>query len=381
MQPNNFYRPTFAQVDLNSIKLNILNLKKHISSFVDVIAVVKANAYGHGDLEVANAALETGVRMLAVATPDEAIRLRANGVESPILVLGFSPPSFAIVASEYDITLTVFQEDWFLHIPTLPRMLNIHIKIDTGMGRLGVMTESQLETLIQAISRRPDVKIDGVFTHFATADQEDVVQFTNQLDQFKKMLHYFPERPRCIHTANSAAALMHVDSLFDAVRFGISMYGLSPSAFVSRKLPFQLMQAMSLHTEVVHIKKVSAGSTISYGATYTACEDEWIATLPIGYADGMLRGLAGQEVLIQGKRMPIIGRICMDQCMIRLDGPVKIGEPVILIGRQGNEEVTIEEWAQKLHTISYEVPCILTNRVPRKYKHTHTLVFDINRPT
>ncbi|WP_019414609.1 alanine racemase [Paenisporosarcina sp. TG20] len=378
MQPNNFYRPTFAQVDLNSIKVNILNLKKHISSFVDVIAVVKANAYGHGDLEVSKAALETGVRMLAVATPDEAIRLRTNGIESPILVLGYSPPSFAVVASENDITLTVFQEEWFLHIQPLPRNLNVHIKIDTGMGRLGVITELQLKTLIQTISKRSDVKIDGVFTHFATADEEDVIQFTSQLDKFKRMLQLFPERPRCIHTANSAAALIHAESLFDAVRFGISMYGLSPSAFVSRELPFQLMQAMTLHTEVVHIKNVLAGSTISYGATYTVSKDEWIATLPIGYADGMLRGLAGQEVLIQGKRMPIIGRICMDQCMIRLDRPVNIGEPVILIGRQGNEEITIEDWAQKLHTISYEVPCILTQRVPRKY--THTLVFDINRP-
>ncbi|MCZ8536700.1 alanine racemase [Paenisporosarcina quisquiliarum] len=367
MQPANFYRPTFAQIDLNALQMNILNLKKHIGPAVDVIAVVKANAYGHGDFEVSTAAVKAGASMLAVATPDEAIRLRASGIESPILVMGASPPSFAVTASQNDIMLTVFQTDWFLHIPALPNMLKIHIKIDTGMGRLGVTTESELSTLIQTINHRQDVVIDGVFTHFATADDEDVVQYTSQLEKFKTFLHCFPERPRCIHTANSAAALMHKESLFDAVRYGISMYGLSPSAYVDQGLPFPLERVMSLHTEVVHVKKVPAGSSISYGATYTADEDEWIATLPIGYADGMLRGLSGQEVLIQGKRLPVIGRICMDQCMVRLNGHVSIGEPVVLIGRQGNEQVNIEEWAQKLQTISYEIPCVLTNRVPRTY--------------
>ena len=367
MQPTNFYRPTYAEIDLNQIKMNILNLKKHIPHTVQVMAVVKANGYGHGDLEVSKVALEAGVSMLAVATPDEAIRLRVLGIESPILVLGACPPAFAVIASEQDITITVFQKDWFLHIPTLPKKLNVHIKIDTGMGRLGVTTESELSLLIQTIRQRTDVLIDGVFTHFATADEENVEQFNKQLTTFKTFLQLFPERPRCIHTANSAASLMHKDSLFDAVRFGISMYGLSPSPYVSDELPFPLGQALSLHTEVVHVKQVSAGSTISYGATYTAEKDEWIATLPIGYADGMLRGLSGQEVLIQGKRMPIIGRICMDQCMIRLDGQVLIGEPVVLIGRQGIEQITIQEWAQKLQTISYEIPCVLTNRVPRTY--------------
>jgi len=367
MQPTNFYRPTFAQIDLNAVKMNILNLKKHISHSVEIIAVVKANAYGHGDLEISKTALEAGVSMLAVATPDEAIRLRENGIESPILVLGASPPSFAKVASEHDIIVTVFQKDWFLHIPPLPKKLKVHIKIDTGMGRLGVTNESELDMLIQSIEQRLDVAIDGVFTHFATADEKDDIYFAKQLTKFKMLLQHFPERPRCIHAANSAAALMHMDSLFDAIRFGISMYGLLPSEHVKRELPFPLVQAMSLHTEVVHVKKVPAGSSVSYGATYTSSENEWIATLPIGYADGMLRGLSGQEVLIKGKRMPIVGKICMDQCMVRLAFQVNVGESVTLIGRQGTEQVTIDEWAQKLQTISYEIPCVLTNRVPRTY--------------
>ncbi len=365
MQPSNFFRPTFAQVDLNAIKMNILNLKKHIGHSVDVIAVVKANGYGHGDFEVSNAAIEVGVSMLAVATPDEAIQLRERGIDSPILVLGASPPSFAEIASAQDLTLTVFQQDWFFHIPTLPKKLNVHIKIDTGMGRLGVTTESELISLIQTINQREDVLIDGVYTHFATADEENADFFKDQLGQFKHYLKHFPNRPRCIHSANSAASLMHNEALFDAVRFGISMYGVSPSSYVNELLPFPLVKAMTLQTEVVHVKKVSSGSTVSYGATYTANQDEWIATLPIGYADGLLRGMGGQEVLIQGKRMPIIGRVCMDQCMVRLNEQVPIGEPVMLIGRQGTEEITIEEWAQKLQTISYEILCVLKNRVPR----------------
>ena len=367
LQHTNFYRPTYASVDLNSIKKNILNVKKHIGQSVDVIAVVKANAYGHGDMEIAETALQAGAGMLAVATPDEAVRLRDNGIESPVLVIGASPPSFAKEASERDITLTVFRNDWIEHIPAIPKKLKVHIKIDSGMGRLGARTESELRKLIQTADQHASLEIDGVFTHFATADEMDDTHYNHQLETFKTMLEQFQERPRCIHAANSAASLVHHDALFDAVRLGISMYGISPSPYVSTQLPFELERAMSIHTEVAHVKQVSKGSTISYGATYTASEDEWIATLPIGYADGLLRGLSGQEVIIQGERVPIIGRICMDQCMVRLNGQVPVGEPVVLIGEQGTEQVAIEEWANKMQTIPYEILCTITNRVPRVY--------------
>lgn len=362
-----FYRPTFAAIDLNAIKMNILNLQTHINKPLEIIAVVKANAYGHGAVKVSKAAMEAGASMLAVATPDEAIRLRKEGIESPLLVMGASPPTFANVAAELNIMVTVFDEMWMNQIPPLSHRMKIHLKLDTGMGRLGIYSENHLQSIIQLIHQRDDIELDGVFTHFSTADEEDQSHYKEQMSKFKNFLRLFNEKPRVVHAANSAAALIRNESLFDGVRFGISLYGLSPSAYVSGILPFSLTPAMSLHTEVAFIKCVPEATAISYGATYRTQQSEWIATLPIGYADGLLRGLSGQEVLIGGKRVPIVGRICMDQCMIRLDEEVPIGEKVVLLGRQGNEIIHVEEWAEKLNTISYELPCIITERVPRVY--------------
>lgn len=363
----NFYRPTFAAIDLNAIKMNILNLKLHLNSNVDVIAVVKANAYGHGDLEVAKTAMEAGASMLAVATPDEAIRLREKGIESPLLVLGASPPSFAEVAASQNISVTIFQQDWLDNVHVLPKPLRVHIKVDTGMGRLGLQTEEELGSFLQAINTRHDIHIDGVFTHFSTADEEDDSHFQQQVSKFERFLTLFTEKPRLVHAANSAASLVRKASVYDAVRFGISLYGLAPSLHVKDISPFKLKPALSLHTELIQVKKMEKSSAISYGATYRTQQEEWIGTLPIGYADGMLRGLSGQEVLIRGKRFPIVGRICMDQCMVRLDGEMPIGEKVVLLGRQGNESIHIDEWAEKLLTINYEIPCLLSERIPRVY--------------
>ncbi|MET0786831.1 MAG: alanine racemase, partial [Paenisporosarcina sp.] len=296
-----FYRPTFAAIDLNAIKLNILNLQTHINKPLEIIAVVKANAYGHGAVKVAMAAMEVGASMLAVATPDEAIRLRKEGIESPILVLGASPPAFAKAAAEMNIIVTVFNEMWVNQIPPLSNRLNIHLKLDTGMGRLGIYTEEDLRSIIELINQRDDMCIDGVFTHFSTADEKETNHYNEQMSKFKNFLRLFKVKPRLVHAANSAAALIRNESLFDGVRFGIALYGLSPSPYVSEILPFPLSPAMSLHTEVAYIKRVPEATPISYGATYRSQQSEWIATLPIGYADGLLRGLSGQEVLIRGK--------------------------------------------------------------------------------
>jgi alanine racemase len=363
----NFYRPTFATIDLNAIKMNILNLQLHLKSNVDVIAVVKANAYGHGAVEVSQTAMLAGARMLAVATPDEAIRLREQGIESPLLVLGASPPVFAKVAADHDIIVTIFNEEWLNKVPLLAKPLKVHLKFDTGMGRLGLDSEAEIKSFLQVIKNRSDILIDGVFTHFSTADEEDDEYYKQQISKFKHFLTLFQDKPRLVHAANSAAALVHSDSVFDAVRFGISLYGLAPSFHVNSKLPFPLDKALSLQTELVNVKRVKKSTPISYGASYVADQEEWIGTLPIGYADGFLRGLRGQEVLVRGKRHPVIGRICMDQCMIRLDEEMPIGEKVVLLGRQGQEEIHIDEWSQRLQTINYEIPCLLSERVPRVY--------------
>ncbi|MBD8033798.1 alanine racemase [Solibacillus merdavium] len=366
------YRPTKAIIDLQAIEHNLISLRQYIGNAIQIIAVVKANAYGHGDVEVARTAIQAGATMLAVATPDEAVHMRENFKDIDILVLGATPPNFIPFASQENIILTVFSASWLesaQQYTPLANPLKLHIKVDSGMGRIGVSTKEELMELYEAIVIPNDFILDGIFTHFATADEEDPLYFDNQVTLFKDFLSVLPKRPRLVHVANTATALVKDPSLqYDAVRFGISMYGLSPSPFVGSKLPFPIKPAFSLHTELIHIKKMHAGQSVGYGATYTVEEDCYIGTIPIGYADGMLRKLEGQEVLIGGKKAKIVGRICMDQSMILLPTAYNVGEEVVLIGRQQQKQITMDDWAAKLQTINYEVPCVITARVPRVYK-------------
>ncbi|HSI67970.1 MAG TPA: alanine racemase [Planococcus sp. (in: firmicutes)] len=365
------YRPTRAVIDLTAIEKNIKSFQKRIGN-AEVMAVVKADAYGHGALEVAQKAMETGVKILAVATPDEAVYLRSQRIDSPILVMGAVPGRFIPVAQREGITLTAISLNWLSvaaeHIDMDLPALKIHLKIDTGMRRVGIQVE-ELGLALEMIRRHP-FSFDGLFTHFATADEQTGDLFEKQVSEITKVIEEINDPSLMIHVSNSAAAIMHPGLSYNAVRIGISMYGIAPSAHVKKEMPFELTPSLSLETEIVHIKKVKAGDTLSYGATYRCQEDEWIATLPIGYADGLLRGLQGQDVLVQGQRAPIVGRICMDQCMVRLPKKMPIGEKVQLIGRQQQEEISIDEWAVKLETISYEIPCIITKRVPRIYVNT-----------
>ena len=366
------FRPTKAIINLTAIQDNIKNLRKHLHSKVDIIAVVKANAYGHGDIQVAKAALAAGATMLAVATPEEALHVRESIKDTPILILGAVPVSFASYAANANITLTVFSPQWIHEVSSFSKefkkTLKVHIKVESGMGRIGVRSEKELKAVYDAILMDNNIEVDGIFTHFATADEENTSQYDRQLAIFKELVASLPAKPRLVHAANTAATLVKQDVQFDAVRFGISMYGLSPSPFVEKHLPYPLEPALMLESELVHVKKVTKGDTISYGGTYVAQQDEWIGTVPVGYADGVIRGLSGQEVLIDGKRTPIIGRICMDQMMIKLPREMAVGEKVVLIGKQQQEEIRIQEWADRLHTIVYEIPCMLSSRIPRIYK-------------
>lgn len=362
------YRPTKAVIDLGAIEKNLAAFKER-SQGAELIAVVKADAYGHGAIEVANRAVESGVQFLAVATPDEAVYLRNHGFQTKILVLGATPASFLPVAQKEEIAVAAISLEWLQMAaaavePGLPP-LKIHLKVDTGMRRVGVLTE-EAPTAIEFIRQHP-FEFSGIFTHFATADEESGELFQRQVREMKSVIDQVDDPQVLVHVSNSAAAIMHPELAYGAVRIGISMYGIAPSPYVEEKMPFKLLPALSLETEVVHVKKVKAGETLSYGATYRSEKDEWIATLPIGYADGMLRGLQGQDVLIRGERMPIVGRICMDQCMVRLNEQVPVGEKVQLIGKQRDGMVRIDEWAEKLGTIPYEIPCILTKRIPRMY--------------
>lgn len=365
------YRPTRAIVDLQAIRDNCRNIKKYVGDGTSVIAVVKADGYGHGEVEVARASLEAGATMVAVAIPEEAVRLRDAGITCEILVLGISPPSFAEKAAELAITLTAPSVAWMQLVLKDPgssgNKLKVHVKIDTGMGRIGLRDADALKSLVSIIDQSDDVLLDGVYTHFARADEEDPHSTEEQFTKFMNLVGTLPEKPRLIHVSNSAAALLYPNYALDAVRFGISLYGMAPSVYVGKALPFPLERALTIETELSYVKLLEKGQRVSYGGLYESTEDEWIGTLPIGYADGLRRGLRGQEVLIGGERAPLVGTICMDQCMVRLPREMPIGEKVVLIGSQGDKEITMDEWAARLETITYEIAVSIAERVPRIY--------------
>ncbi|WP_170006300.1 alanine racemase [Bacillus fonticola] len=364
------YRPTWAEVDLDAIKRNVEQMKVHANG-AHIMAVVKANGYGHGDRQVALAALQGGATSIAVACLDEAIPLRSC-VKAPILVLGAVDPKFATVAAENDIAVTALDVSWVESVATSswPKgtpPLRVHLKVDTGMGRLGMKGRGEVLRAIELVQLCAHLEWEGIYTHFATADEEDTDLWIRQQQAFDEILKKIPFAPPLVHTSNSAAGL-RMPRRNEAIRFGISMYGLNPSAYVGEHLPFPLHPAMSLHTELAQVKQLQKGDSVSYGATYTADDSQWIGVLPIGYADGWIRALQGFDVLIAGMRVPIVGRICMDQCMIKLPREFPVGERVTLFGKQGQEEILLNEVANYIGTISYEIPCLLSQRVPRIYK-------------
>lgn len=365
-----FFRDTWAEINLDHLSENVKNIRDHIPGDVKVFAVVKANAYGHGDVQTAFTALSAGAHGLAVAFLDEAISLRRAGVTAPILVLGATRPKDVKIAADLDISLTTFRQEWLVEAENQLSegdRLNLHIKCDTGMGRIGVRSTEELKGIEKYVQAHSQFKLEGIFTHFATADELNDDYLDRQLARFEYMLNQLESLPAYIHSSNSAATLRKTNTLFNAVRVGIAMYGLTPSQEMKPELPFPLKEVFSLHSRLIHTKELSAGEKVSYGATYETGESEWIGTIPIGYADGWLRKLQGQDVIVNGKRVPIVGRICMDQCMIRLPGFLDMGTRVTLIGKQDEEAITMDEIADKLDTINYEIPCTISTRVPRIY--------------
>ncbi|MCL6585409.1 MAG: alanine racemase [Anoxybacillus sp.] len=372
-----FHRDTWAEVDLDAIFHNVASLRAFLPEETAIMAVVKANAYGHGDVQVAKTALEAGASHLAVAFLDEALALRQKGIHAPILVLGATRPEDIDLAAQQQISLTIFQQEWLEkakqhHQSGLP--VSFHLKMDTGMGRLGVKEEGETKRIVAVMDDHPHFSLEGVYTHFATADEIDTDYFSFQYETFLRMLEWLPYRPKWVHCGNSATSLRFPAKVFNIVRFGIAMYGLSPSLAMKPYLPFTLKEAFSLHSRVVHVKRLLPGEKVSYGATYTAEQEEWVGTVPIGYADGWIRKLQNFRVLVNGKKVPIIGRICMDQLMIRLPSYVPIGTKVTLIGQQADEKITMDEVAQYLDTINYEIPCTISYRVPRIFLRNKSIM-------
>ncbi|MFT4417105.1 alanine racemase [Fredinandcohnia humi] len=377
MDSSSFYRDTWVEIDLDCIYQNVANMKSYLPNRVEVMAVVKANAYGHGDVEVAKTALEAGATYLAVAFLDEAISLRRGGIEAPILVLGASRPSDVVVAAENNIALTVFNKEWLAEAQQLykgNKSVLFHLKLDTGMGRLGVKDKAELLSILEAIDHYPYFELEGVFTHFATADEIDTSYFEEQYHSFLQMLEWMPLKPKMIHCGNSATGLRFPDMVFNAVRLGIGMYGMTPSLEIKDQLPYELHEAFSFHSRLVHVKQIAKGEKVSYGATFTADEDMWVGTVPVGYADGWIRKLQDTYVLVEGERCQIIGRVCMDQFMVRLPRKIPTGTKVTLIGGQNDEYIHVDDIAKSLDTINYEITCTISFRVPRIFLKNKSII-------
>ena len=364
------HRPAYVEVDLTKLQKNLQNEISRVPKGTQVFAVVKANAYGHGLVRVAKAEIEYGASGLCVATLDEALEIRNSGVDAPILVLGIVPVEYAKVAAQANISLTVGDLDW-LKVAVQIRTVNlkVHLGVDTGMGRIGFQDRASLVEACNFLNNHKNAFIpEGLFTHFATADSSDENYFEKQVNNFKEITRDLPTDFTYVHCANSATALWHKDLAINMVRYGIALYGLNPSQNDITKLPYQLEPALSLYSELVFVKKVKAGDSIGYGATYTAKEDEWIGTIPIGYADGWLRRMQGSDVLINGQRCQNVGRICMDQFMVRLPEKLPVGTKVTILGKDGDEEITATDAAKYSGTINYEILCSLSERLPRVYK-------------
>ena len=342
------HRNTRVVVDLSIVKQNIKKQLAKLSPSQELYAVVKANAYGHGMIPVAKAAVEAGATGFCVANVDEGLGLRQAGFTQPILILGLSRV-----------------EDAAQYLNDTP--LKVHIAVDSGMGRIGVVNEGELAAVEAVLKSRP-FEFEGIFTHFATADEADTTQLTKQIEKFHRLVDELSVKPAHVHYSNTAYALWHGAGDSAIVRYGIGIYGINPSnGDLALKDEAALTPTLRWETEMVKVKKLEAGDTVSYGATYTADEPQWVATLPVGYADGFIRAYNKGDVLVDGVRCPIVGRICMDQCMIRLPNEFPVGTTVTLLGKDGDEEITAIELAKRSETIAYEVLCIISDRVKRVY--------------
>lgn len=363
------HRPATVEVNMENLKSNLHNELNAVPDGTDVFAVVKANAYGHGLVKVAQAEIEYGAKGLCVATLDEALEIRESGVAAPILVLGITSTKYAEIANKADISLTVGSLDWLEQaVKENIYQLKIHLGIDSGMGRIGFIDHESLVQACQFIKNHPEAFIpEGLFTHFATADSPDESYFEKQVSRFKEIKQDLPIKFKYVHCANSATALWHQDLAINMVRYGIALYGLNPSQTDITNLPFELKPVLSLHSELVFVKKVQPGESIGYGATYTSNQEEWIGTVPMGYADGWLRRMSGFDVLIDGQRCPIVGRVCMDQFMVKSPAKMPVGAKVTLIGKSGEDEITATDVALYAGTINYEILCCLSERLPRVY--------------
>ncbi len=371
------YRDTWAEVSLEAIRYNTKQFKDFIDDSVHLMAVVKADGYGHGAVPVAQAAIQAGADYLAVALLDEALQLREAGITHPILVLGYTANRSIPDAIKADIDLTVFTqeslEEIILQSSQLNKNVSIHIKVDTGMSRIGVQSKEDALSIASRTKDSSHVILKGIFTHFANADSEDPSYTYMQFERFTSVISYLEQHQITIplkHCCNSAGTMNFPSMHLDMVRVGIALYGLYPDASLKGH-SIKLKQAMSLKTKIAWVKNVAMSQPISYGCTYVPTHDSVIATLPIGYADGLSRLLSNKgEFLLHEQKVPVVGRVCMDQLMIDVTNvpQSKLGDVVTIFGNTDSSFQSVDEIAKLMGTINYEVVCLIGNRIPRVYK-------------
>ncbi|MBR5800222.1 MAG: alanine racemase [Lachnospiraceae bacterium] len=376
------YKRVYAQIDLDAIRYNILQMQNVIEPGTKILGVIKTDGYSHGAVPIAQELEPMEVMAgFAVATAEEALVLRRAGIKKPILILGYAfPYSYKDLIRE-EVRLTVFRRDMLGEISQAVEDLKeegvdvkakIHIKVDTGMSRIGIFPDEEGLLFVKDAVNTKGIEVEGIFTHFATADEKEKKDAFLQLDKFKAFLDLVKENGIHIpikHCANSAAIIEMKQASMDMVRAGISLYGLYPSHEVNREaLP--LKPALSLYSHVIYLKEIKPGTAVSYGGTYIAQETRKVATIPVGYGDGYPRGLSGEGyVLIRGQKAPIIGRVCMDQFMVDVThlNDVCEGDLVTLIGTDGEQTITLEELADIAKRLHYEFACDLGKRIPRVY--------------
>jgi alanine racemase len=363
---------TWLEIDLGAISNNVSQLCQ--ISGRPVMAVVKANGYGHGMVAAAGAALKGGAAWLAVARLEEALALRQAGITADILVMGYTPPARIVTAAQENIRLAVYDaeviEAYAARLSAAGLTVNVHLKVDSGMGRLGIAPEEGA-AFLHWLRKKSQLLVEGLFTHFARADEPQRPETHQQLERFQALVRAVEAdgiRPRCVHAANSAATLGFPEGRFDMVRCGIAIYGLTPGNEVDG-LPAAFRPAAAWKARLTSVKTLPPGSGVGYGHRYLTTSAERVGVISAGYADGFRRRL-GNFVLVGGQRVAVRGGVCMDQAMVALDcvPGAKIGDEVVLVGTQGGSRITAEEVGAAWGTINYDVVCGLANRLPRFYR-------------
>ncbi len=376
-------RPTWIEIDVNRLAGNIRRFREFLPGHVQIMAVVKADGYGHGALPVSEVALSEGASMLGVASLEEGAHLRQNRIAAPILILGYTDPRKNRLLLELDLLPTIFHWESAYSLSQqalgMGKRMPVHVKLDTGMGRLGLRNIRNAIGFLESVYNLPGITLKGVYTHFATADDHEDESFAlEQLQRFEEILKACRDKGLDIkvkHAANTAAALKYPRSHLDMVRIGIGLYGCYPGNGVERSF-VKLLPVMSFKSRIVFLKKVPAGTPISYGRSFITRGDTRIATVPLGYGDGYSRMFSNRgAMLVRGKKVPVAGRVCMDLTMLDVGKVPQVhkGDEVVVFGEQGGESILVDDLAEQLGTIHYEVLCSAGKRVPRFYLQSRTL--------